>query len=278
VDELKRKTIVREIEHWRRSRLLPEQYCDFLMNLYLEGSTDEKSGPWSPISTKKIRNSNWKTWLMAVSVFTFISLIVLNFNAFHIGLQMAVSALFVSLLYWLGLRLKGKSQTSSTLYYGIGTLTLLFLGEYILWLHGVSDELWIIGYLVLCSLFWVLFGSLTRTAIVHFCGWFGFMLFYGWLLQVSIDEISWISAQVYWMPWAVIFIWLGWLLHLKDKSLSIVFFVVGTILWFIPEAFCYIILDDSTDWLQGAFVIKLAVTAILLFSFRKKWTEWVAIQ
>ena len=26
--------IVKEIEHWQRSKLLPEQYCDFLLNLY----------------------------------------------------------------------------------------------------------------------------------------------------------------------------------------------------------------------------------------------------
>jgi hypothetical protein len=34
--EKKREILLYEIEHWRRSRLLPEQYCDFLSNLYRE--------------------------------------------------------------------------------------------------------------------------------------------------------------------------------------------------------------------------------------------------
>ena len=39
MDAEKRKMIVREIDHWRRSKLLPEHYCDFLMNLYVDEST-----------------------------------------------------------------------------------------------------------------------------------------------------------------------------------------------------------------------------------------------
>ncbi|WP_027407832.1 hypothetical protein [Anoxybacteroides tepidamans] len=33
----RREIIVREIEYWKRSRLLPEQYCDYLLALYTEG-------------------------------------------------------------------------------------------------------------------------------------------------------------------------------------------------------------------------------------------------
>ncbi len=279
MDDIKRKVIVKEIEYWRASRLLPDQYCDFLLNLYLEGESESKQAEsWTGLSPKTIQNSNWKMWLLSVSVFTFISLIVLNFNAFHFSLQMGVSALFVSLLYWLGLRLEKQHKTSSVVYYGLGTLTMLFLGEYLLWLHDIREALWVIGYIVLCSLFWIVFGSLNQIAIVHFCGWLGFMLFYGWLLNTQNEQISWAGAQMYWLPLAIIFIWLGWLLHQKFKSLSAVYFMVGCTLWFVPEAFCYFVNISEADWLQGAFVIKLVLSAALLFGFRKKWTEWVAAQ
>jgi hypothetical protein len=38
LDNEKRNLVVKEIEAWRRSKLLPEQYCDFLQNLYLDDS------------------------------------------------------------------------------------------------------------------------------------------------------------------------------------------------------------------------------------------------
>ncbi|OQP05829.1 hypothetical protein B1690_12065 [Geobacillus sp. 46C-IIa] len=41
----RRETIIREIEYWKRSRLLPEQYCDFLLALYTEGDGRPRSRP-----------------------------------------------------------------------------------------------------------------------------------------------------------------------------------------------------------------------------------------
>ncbi|WP_252508902.1 hypothetical protein [Paenibacillus peoriae] len=41
--EKKRAILLHEIEHWRRSRLLPEQYCDFLSNLYREDEDPSQS-------------------------------------------------------------------------------------------------------------------------------------------------------------------------------------------------------------------------------------------
>ncbi|AGT32820.1 membrane protein [Geobacillus genomosp. 3] len=39
----RRETIIREIEYWKRSRLLPEQYCDYLLALYTEGDGRPRS-------------------------------------------------------------------------------------------------------------------------------------------------------------------------------------------------------------------------------------------
>ncbi|MFD1904811.1 hypothetical protein ACFSQ7_13340 [Paenibacillus rhizoplanae] len=56
----KRDTILREIQYWRRSKLLPEQYCDFLTNLYDDQAEVEDS---NPVSLRNLQQGSIKIWL-----------------------------------------------------------------------------------------------------------------------------------------------------------------------------------------------------------------------
>ena len=38
----KKQIIMNEIAFWKQSKLLPEQYCDFLMTLYSEGNHEQE--------------------------------------------------------------------------------------------------------------------------------------------------------------------------------------------------------------------------------------------
>ncbi len=40
MDDHRRKIITNEIKYWKQNRMLPEHYCDFLLNLYTEGDTE----------------------------------------------------------------------------------------------------------------------------------------------------------------------------------------------------------------------------------------------
>ena len=37
----RKRIIISEIQYWKKNRLLPEHYCDFLITLYAQGETDE---------------------------------------------------------------------------------------------------------------------------------------------------------------------------------------------------------------------------------------------
>ncbi|MFE4133166.1 hypothetical protein [Peribacillus sp. YIM B13482] len=37
MDEMRKKIIIQEINSWKESRMLPEQYCDYLLALYCQG-------------------------------------------------------------------------------------------------------------------------------------------------------------------------------------------------------------------------------------------------
>ena len=38
MDENRKQIIIKEIGYWKNNKLLPEQYCDFLLALYTEGT------------------------------------------------------------------------------------------------------------------------------------------------------------------------------------------------------------------------------------------------
>ncbi|WP_226085366.1 hypothetical protein [Mesobacillus sp. S13] len=40
MDDHRRKIITYEIKYWKQNRMLPDHYCDFLLNLYTEGSEE----------------------------------------------------------------------------------------------------------------------------------------------------------------------------------------------------------------------------------------------
>lgn len=37
MDEMRKKIIIQEINSWKESRMLPEQYCSYLLALYGQG-------------------------------------------------------------------------------------------------------------------------------------------------------------------------------------------------------------------------------------------------
>lgn len=43
MDEKRKTIIIKEIMTWKENRMLPEQYCDYLLTLYTEGDHPQQS-------------------------------------------------------------------------------------------------------------------------------------------------------------------------------------------------------------------------------------------
>lgn len=271
----KKKIIIKEIGHWRRSRLLPEQYCDFLLNLYQDEDHSEQSS-WNTDSKTLIRNSHWKFWLLFGVISAVVSFVVFNFNSFPLQMQIALSALIIFICYFLGFLYLNKRKNIAYLCFGLGSFILLIIGEYIIKLQQVNDILWTLGYVVACSIVWIVLGIVTQMGVFQFCGWVGLILFYGWLLHTRMDQVHWFQIQMFWFPLTVIFIWLGWLMHHRKKAIGSVYFIVGLLIWFVPDIYLMIMEGTTNSWIQLSFIGKIIIALLVLFLFRKKWTEWVA--
>lgn len=89
--ETKKQVIINEIEWWKESHLLPEQYCDYLLALYTEGNADRQG----TISSKPPKK-RFQGWLFSIILlFLPVMLLVIYFTELSFVLQMLLYSLFI---------------------------------------------------------------------------------------------------------------------------------------------------------------------------------------
>ncbi|MBS4191327.1 hypothetical protein KHA94_14145 [Bacillus sp. FJAT-49705] len=89
MNETRKKIIINEIVNWKKNRMLPEQYCDYLLALYTEGNQQEETEGLG--ITKKNFQKNHYLFLLLVPL----SVFLIHFTELSIILQMTFSLLFV---------------------------------------------------------------------------------------------------------------------------------------------------------------------------------------
>jgi len=273
LDEKKRELIVKEIESWRRSKLLPEQYCDFLQNLYLE-DLDERPQGFMGNTVKKIGQASAKYWFLAFGSFALICFVVLHFSAFPLSLQIGLTSIVTALFIMIGRKLRVNNPVQGLLTIGAGMAFLMGVGFGILYLNGWmvgSGPLWLIG---LCAALWIGCGIILRFALLHWIGWMAVVVLYALLLSKHAPTPTLLEVQVFWVPAALLFGWLSWYLHVRIKSAGAVLFATALILWFMPEIYSALY-AIHTEWIQLEIIIKIAVAGTGMFRLRKQWMEWV---
>lgn len=273
----RRQIIVKEIDHWRRSKLLPDQYCDFLLNLYADQDaihTIKEQHHTVGKAIAAVQRATGVQWLLTFGTFTLISFVVLYFNEFHPLLQMAVVVSAVAVFLRIGQRLRVRNEGAGLAVTSTGMLLLLGGGLYMLNVHDIEQWIWKTVLLALSSLFWVIYGIAARIPVLHLCGWLAAILVYAWLLSQFMVDSKWYEIQLYWLPLACLFGWNSWFVHRWSKPVSAVLFLTCALVWFMPELYAMMIADEAM-WLQLQLLIKIALGGGLLFSMRKKWMVWV---
>jgi hypothetical protein len=273
-DDDKRKTIVNEIESWRRSKLLPEQYCDFLQNLYLDDLSVRPKGVMGA-AVQKFAQASRKQWILVFGIFTLICVGVLHFSAFPLPLQIGLVGLVTTGFVGLAGRWRENHSVRALLAMGSGMLFLFGAGAVILDLHHWTEGAGPIVLLAVCSAMWIGCGLIVRLATVHWFGWMAVIALYSRLLFLQNPHATWGETQLFWIPAALLFIWLSWFLHVRNKSAGTVLFAVGLIVWFMPELHAAMIKVDM-EWIQLGLLGKILLAGVGMYRLRKQWMEWVA--
>ncbi len=88
MNETRKKIIIQEIKYWKENKLLPEQYCDFLLTLYSGGEERIES-------MKKKSKSSLHIPLWIFTTIFFIILFVNYFTEIPIGMQITLTAIAI---------------------------------------------------------------------------------------------------------------------------------------------------------------------------------------
>lgn len=117
-----RKTIIiQEIRFWKKHKLLPENYCDYLLALYTKGESTAKE---SKVINR--RSGGLVILLVQFSLLVLMipfSFLVIYFTQFHVLLQLTILILFIMYAAWLLYDLYGKRNK----WYQIPLLVFLIL-------------------------------------------------------------------------------------------------------------------------------------------------------
>ncbi|MEY8756430.1 hypothetical protein AB9M93_18365 [Peribacillus frigoritolerans] len=102
MDEMRKKIIIQEINSWKESRMLPEQYCNYLLALYGQGEL--------PPSKSNETASKKNDIFFGVLIGTFFAFIVfLNyFTEITIRMQMLMTTISILVFGLAVRRLKGR--------------------------------------------------------------------------------------------------------------------------------------------------------------------------
>lgn len=272
-EDEKKKLIVKEIESWRRGKMLPEQYCDFLQNLYLD-DLDDRPKNVVGLAVQKIGQATRKQWLLAFGIFVLICLIVLHFSAFPLALQIGLIGLGTAGFVAGGAYWRERLPLRAYLLLGAGMLFLLGTGIALLHLHGWGTGGGPIALLMICALVGIGCGIALRFGLLHWFGWLAIIVLYAWMLGRRIPDPSALQVQLFWLPASLLFGWISWFMHVKFRSAGTVMFATALVLWYMPELYSALHhLDEK--WIQAGLLLKTAALGFALYRFRKHWMEWV---
>lgn len=280
--EQRKKIITAEIEHWRRSNLLPSQYCDFLLNLYTEGeaagrdtrdeaSTGIEALPAFTIPRFEIR---WFGFALLMVVLLYLAF---HFTDFTLTMQMTLIGFLTLLFYIMGF-MKEKSSLSSHLFLGLASMLLALAGIYALGLSKYPHSA-IILYLGAACIIWYLTGILADKRYLSFCALLGLQGVYGWFAYYKLyNQFTWWQMEAFWIPIAMILIVLGLLWKRRQEKTSAILFFSGIVALFGAELESFFVPEAGNDVLLYLLYLKTFSASFFLLSLKNFWWGWFSLQ
>ena len=178
----RKRMIISEIQYWKKNRLLPEHYCDFLITLYAQGEVqDSTQGKIEKGVLEKekasITNKMLVLALLAIGLSTMLFLV-----RDHPIVVISIASGFVAIL--LGKMMFSKTFRSALIPFTYIIAAFMILGitlkVYFTFFDG--DTMMLLGLLMLNSILWLLAGRLLKLLYFTISGSAGLLLVIGFLL------------------------------------------------------------------------------------------------
>jgi hypothetical protein len=178
MNQHRKDIILKEIQYWKKNRLLPEQYCNYLLALYSEGQHDEKEG----------KNKLIPIFLKAVFpnflILLIIGVLLANyFTEMSIHLQITINLIFLCIsigFTWFYLR---KNNVYSKIFMILAFL-LFFVGTIEAYDYFFSRNNSVLASLaIIHCLLWFFSGKALRFNYLKIAGLAGILIIGSFLLK-----------------------------------------------------------------------------------------------
>lgn len=229
----KKKIIVQEILYWRNNKLLPDHYCQFLLNLYQEGNT---------IHTSEVESNKKKSSMKMGLISILISIIVVSlifiasyFRDFPFYMQGLIISGATVLLYASTTWLFYKKSDYFHLTLGISSLAALFTT---LW-FGIGlelDSFALFLALIAVLIIWLLSAFYFHADYLIMITIVGLLLAYGWYMHpwIAAKQSIWFQHGV-WYPLAIACLIIGVYLLKKENLRGRIIYFTGIVAFFASE-------------------------------------------
>ncbi|WP_088072757.1 hypothetical protein [Gottfriedia luciferensis] len=175
MDEHRKRIILKEIKFWKENRMLPEQYCNYLLTIYSEGDTKDNLD----------KNGYDKLWaLLGVSPFILAPLVtyLLYFTELSLNLQLLIypTVLIFLIISAILLSIKKLIWRHIT-YIVIAIISLELIIDWVGFLTKLSPLMLGIVLFANC-LIWILIGFLKKLTYFIYSGVSLIILYIGFMV------------------------------------------------------------------------------------------------
>ena len=176
MDQARKKIIIEEINAWKESRMLPEQYCDFLLALYHQGEAESKG-----VANKARKKSSLLP--LAVMAFLFFATVFLNyFTEITSGMQLLLSAVASGIYILLGIKIQKDRLLFPFALAGTSLLLLLATVKFTEWIAPSNNPVLYAALFFHCGV-WVMLGKRFKYFYFTLSGIIGAIIIFYFLIK-----------------------------------------------------------------------------------------------
>ncbi|GAE30689.1 hypothetical protein [Halalkalibacter hemicellulosilyticus] len=163
----RKEIVIREIKHWRKSKLLPEHYCDFLLTLYMEGEGAEETSFFKKFTLIPL--------IMVYAMFL-LTVLIFYFTQFPLLLQIGIAIIFAVAIFMIAKQVEQHSLLLARLYQLMAAMIVYLLTMQI-GFAIMGNHTLVLGFATLINgLLWTLIGWKWKTKLFFLSGVMAFIL------------------------------------------------------------------------------------------------------
>ncbi len=275
MNEKDKQVIITEINKWRQSKLLPAEYCDFLLNLYSAGTTSttgqnkaQQGGTGKKISMKLIA--------LVLAVIAGISAIIylaIHFSTFPIVTQVLLLVVFVLALYIATFMYRSRGQQSVILLllHNMASVSLAISAFYLhSLLIGQGHQTSLLQFFLFVFVIWSLMSVWLQHILIFAAGIAGISMIFYQIVNLTVIDVYVLTYQLYWIPLFMVAIWTSYAMyqHTPLFKYCLVMFLASIVYLVMPEI-SYYVSTMSISELIYLVPVKLLVMFVYIYSVNK---------